>query len=63
VMISAGERAKAAGDDPMVAMALAFQELLLDRDQLRVDLHAITASSSISTIWVNASTKLSQAAS
>lgn len=46
-MTDAGERAKARGEDPMMAMALAWKELLTDQTLLQVNLHGVSASSGI----------------
>lgn len=46
-MIGAGERARARGEDPLIAMGQAFQDFLGDRTKLRVSLQAIAAAESI----------------
>lgn len=46
-MVAAGERAKALGEDPLLAMGQEFQELLRNRTLLQVSLQSISAASSI----------------
>jgi AcrR family transcriptional regulator len=46
-MNHAGEAAKARGEEPLMAMAEEYQELLRDRTQLQVMLQSISASASI----------------
>lgn len=46
-MMQAGERARARGEEPLVAMGQAFQDFLADRTRLRVSLQAIAAAESI----------------
>lgn len=46
-MAEAGEAAAARGEDPMMAMGLAFQDLLRDRTMLQVNLQGVSASGSV----------------
>lgn len=44
-MVAAGEAAKVSGEDPLIAMGMAWRELLTDRTLLQVNLQGISAAS------------------